>query len=317
MVRPDGEVRQVEIHTQFQRDDRGALASTVGTVTDITDAARFQAEREARQRADEMLRLKDAFLSNMSHELRTPLTAILGFAEVLAGEAADDQREFADAIVRGGRRLQDTLNAVLDLAQIQAGAVAMTIEPVDVAAEAAEALALLRPVAEAAGLALALDARPAAALADRAALHRVLHNLVGNALKFTPAGAVTVSVEADGPSVRLAVTDTGIGIAPDFLPRLFDEFTQASEGHARTHEGNGLGLSITRTLVDLMGGEIRVESTEGAGTCVTVTLAAAPPPAALPPLAAIASGAWVSLADASPADAPPAGVHSVGVPGAR
>ena len=274
IVRPDGEARHVEINAELRRD-AGATVGVVGTVTDITDAARFHAERDARQRADEMLRLKDAFLSNMSHELRTPLTAILGFAEVLGYEVADDQRELVEAIVRGGSRLRDTLNSVLDLAQLEAGAVPLAVVPVDLQAEAAEAVALLAPLAEGAGLTLTLDAQtPAWALADRPGLHRVLHNLIGNAIKFTPAGGVTVTVGTADGRVRLAVSDTGIGIPAAFLPRLFDEFTQASEGDARTHEGNGLGLSITRRLVALMGGEIAVESAQGMGTTFTVTLPA-------------------------------------------
>ena len=264
---------------EYVQEGQRTFTAIVRDVTTQKEAerARFEGEREARRRSEEMLRLKDAFLSNMSHELRTPLTAILGFAEVLADEVADEHREFARAIVHGGRRLGDTLNSVLDLAQIEAGAVTLDLGPVDAAAEAAHAVALLRPVADAAGLALSLDAAPATALADRAALRRVLHNLVDNAVKFTPAGTVVVTVAADGPAVRLVVADTGIGIAPGFLPRLFDEFTQASEGHARTHEGNGLGLSITKRLVELMGGEIAVESAPGEGTRVTVGLPAAPP----------------------------------------
>ena len=144
--------------------------------------------------------------------------------------------------------------------------------------EARDALAILAPVAAVVarqGLTLDVDGEAAHGFADRPALHRALYNLVGNALEFTPAGGVSVRVGEAAGRVRLCVADMDIGIEPAFLPRLFDEFTQASEGCARTHEGNGLGLSITRTLVGLMGGTLGVESTLGVGTTVTVDLPAA------------------------------------------
>ena len=280
IVHPDGEVRLIEVHVRARTDCDGAVIGAVASVSDLTDTARFEAEREARQRSEEMLRAKDAFLNNMSHELRTPLTAILGFADVLAAEAEGDQRDYAEAIVLGGRRLMDTLNSVLDLAQLEAGALEIDTVPTDLRDEAAGALGLLRSVAHKAGLTLAVDEGPPVyALADPGALARVLYNLVGNALKFTREGGVTVHVESDGERARLRVSDTGVGIPASFQPRLFAEFTQASEGDARSHEGSGLGLSITKRLVEMMGGTIDVESELGAGTTFTVALPAAEPPA--------------------------------------
>ncbi|HEX8387016.1 MAG TPA: PAS domain S-box protein [Rubricoccaceae bacterium] len=281
-VTRDGGFRHVEVHAQLARDEGGAVTGTTGTVTDITDTVRFEAEREARGRTEEMLRLKDAFLNNMSHELRTPLTGILGYAELLADEVGEEHREPVEVIVRSAHRLQETLNSVLDLAQLESGTVRLRAEPLDVLAEARDVLAVLAPVAKRQRLALDVVGDSVLALADRPALHRVLYNLVGNALKFTPAGGVRVSVEGGGGRVRLRVADTGIGIAAEFVPRLFDEFTQASEGYARTHEGNGLGLSITHRLVGLMGGTLAVESVPGAGTTFTVDLPAAVPVAVGP-----------------------------------
>src|SRR5690606_17800541 len=126
--------------------------------------------------------------------------------------------------------------------------------------------------AEAKGLAVTLTGTPAFALADRKALHRILSNLVSNAVKFTEAGGVTVEVGAGGGAVRVRVVDTGVGISPAFLPHLFDEFKQESEGYARRHEGNGLGLAITKRLTDLLGGTISVESVVGRGSAFTLTL---------------------------------------------
>ncbi|MEM1043716.1 MAG: HAMP domain-containing sensor histidine kinase [Bacteroidota bacterium] len=252
-----------------------------GSVTDITDTLRFEAERAARERTEEALRLKTVLLNNMSHELRTPLTGILGFSGVLVEEAPPDLKEFAHLIDRSARRLQDTLNSVLDLARLESGALELQPERLDVLAEAQGAGALLEPVAKQRGLSLSVQCEAVQATLDRGALHRVLYNLVGNALKFTEEGEVWVEV---GPgaaprSVVLCVSDTGIGIDEAFLPKLYEEFEQASVGLEREHEGSGLGLAITKRLVSLMGGRIEVESEVGAGTTFSVTLPAEPPAA--------------------------------------
>ena len=228
---------------------------------------------EAREQAETMARAKSAFLANMSHEIRTPLTAILGFAELLRDEVGHEHRDLAEAIEAGGRRLLGTLNSVLDLATLDARRATLRPRPLDVAEAVAESVALLRPLADARGLSLRVEAAGAVpAVLDAAALDRVVTNLVGNAVKFTDRGGVTVRVRADGAAVTLSVVDTGVGIDPAFLPHLFAEFRQASEGDGRSHEGTGLGLAITHRLVGLMGGEIDVESTPGVGTAFTVTL---------------------------------------------
>jgi signal transduction histidine kinase len=214
----------------------------------------------------------------MSHEFRTPLTAILGFADVLADEAPPDLQDYAEIIGRGGRRLLDTLDSVLALAQIEAGEMTVSPEPVDLYAEAGRACASLGPLALEKGLEMRLVGEPACALADRQAVGRILDKLIGNAIKFTSEGSVTVEVgEAEG-RVGLRVTDTGAGISAEFLSDLFDEFTQESEGHHRAYEGSGLGLTITKRLVGLMGGEIGVESEKGVGSAFTVALPAAAEP---------------------------------------
>ena len=274
----DGGTRHVEVHAQLQRGRGGAVVGTTGTATDVTDSVRYAAEHEARERTEEMLRLKDSFLSNMSHELRTPLTGILGFADVLAEEAPPHLHEPVAIIRQSAQRLQETVNSVLDLAQLEGEGVRLCPEPVDVAAEAREVAAALGAVAAGRGLSLGVVGAGCRAVVDRSALHRVLNNLVGNALKFTDRGGVTVRVEPAGGAVRVAVADTGRGIDPAFLPRLYDEFRQASEGLDREHEGNGLGMTITKRLVELMGGTIGVETALGVGTTFTVSLPLRPPP---------------------------------------
>ncbi len=294
-----GGYRHVEVHAQLSHNAAGEVVGTSGTVTDLTDTRRFEAEREAREKTEEMLRLKSAFLNNMSHEIRTPLTGILGFAEVLAEEVGDEHREPVEVIHRSATRLRDTLNSVLDLAQLESGEVKMAPVALDLREEVREAMQLLEPLAEGKGLGLHLAAGPTPAAVDRTALHRIVNNLVGNAIKFTDEGHVFVEVEAAGADVRLRVSDTGPGIDAAFHGRVFEEFKQASEGLDRSHEGTGLGLAITRHLVEVMGGTVALESTVGEGAVFTVTL-----PRSSEPRSSEAAGA-----DPGPADPNPTGAR--------
>ncbi|HHP7238801.1 PAS domain S-box protein, partial [Longibacter sp.] len=263
---------------------RGAGGTRLGIGIDVTERTRrAEALERARDAAEEMNRLKSAFLANMSHEIRTPLTAILGFSEAIR-ESLDSPHvppddlaiaaDFAQRIERGGRRLLDTLNSVLDLSRLEAGT--MTVRPasVNLVEEVREAIELVRQHAEDSGVAVEfVPKKTIHARTDRAALHRVLSNLIGNAIKFTPSGGrVTCTVDADPDSVHIGVEDTGIGIDAAFLPRMYRPFEQESAGLGRTFEGSGLGLTITAQLVDLLEGSIDVKSEKGTGTRVTVTL---------------------------------------------
>lgn len=264
--------------------DDEAVGGLVLNLRDVTERKRAQAVLlQAKRQAEEVAALKSTFLANMSHEIRTPLTAILGFSDVLVEELDDpSHREFIGLISRSGRRLMDTLNSVLDLARLEAGSDQLAAERLNVSDLVTEAVQMFQPAAGERGLALAaaIEGGPEAAheaVADEAALARVVHNLIGNALKFTEEGHITVSLhtEPSGPTgaqVVLRVRDTGIGIDEAFLPRVFGEFEQESSGAERTHEGAGLGLSISRQLVERMGGTIGVESQKGVGTVFTVTL---------------------------------------------
>ncbi len=275
--RRDGSRCHVEVHIQPLLED-GHVVRLVGVLTDITEAVRFKAEREARQKMEEMLRLKESFLNNMSHELRTPLAAIIGFAELLSDEVEDDQKELVEPIVRGGQRLLRTVNSVLDLAQLESEGIKLHPELFDVTAEVRQTAQVHRIEADRKGLFLTVEGSAAPAVLDRSGFGRVLDNLVGNAIKFTEHGGVTVVVEGEGAGVRIHVTDTGSGIAPEFLPHVFGEFRQASEGLDREYEGNGLGLTIASRLVRLMGGTIGVESLPGMGATFTTWFPGIPAP---------------------------------------
>ena len=263
------------------------VGGLVLNVRDVTERKRAEAVLvRAKEQAEEVARLKSAFLANMSHEIRTPLTGILGFADVLAEEVTDpQQQEFVELIARSGRRLMETLNSVLELARLEAGRVELALGPLSVAERAREAVAVLEPLARDRGLTLAVEehAPGIQARLDGPAFDRALANLIGNAIKFTERGHVTVSVEGDDAHVYVRVADTGVGIDPEFVPRLFDEFEQESTGIGRSHEGSGLGLSITRQLVERMHGAIDVESEKGVGTTFTLTFPRTDRPAAAHP----------------------------------
>ncbi len=229
--------------------------------------------KEANEELERANNLKDTFLANTSHELRTPLTAILGFTEVMQEETSNEEhREFLGIIEDNGRRLLDTLNALLDIAKIRAGMKLVERGPVDVCEKTREATRLLRSLADRKELQLTtcIPDEALCAILNPGYFERILQNLIGNAIKFTEEGSVTVRVQALDDHVEVSVQDTGIGIEQDFLPYLFKEFKQESSGITRTHEGSGLGLAITARLVDIMDGTIRVESTKGEGTLFVV-----------------------------------------------
>lgn len=265
-------------HLRLLGDDHFAQPGIDGFlihVRDVTDRAAFDAEMlKSRDRAEEMSRLKSVFLTNMSHEIRTPLTTILGFAEILVEEVNEDALEFVHLIQQGGERLLDTLMSILDLARLESSSFDITPEPFDVAAKIGEMCRLMAPLADEKGLSLEFSQHDDAieAVMDISAVERVVSNLVSNGIKFTKEGGVTVSLEADEDHVLIHVADTGIGISEEFMPFLFEDFKQESEGLSRIHEGSGLGLSITKRLVQLMKGNIMAESEKGRGTVFTVAL---------------------------------------------
>ena len=260
--------------------DDPAVGGLVLNLRDVTERMRAQAVLvQAKRQAEEVAALKSTFLANMSHEIRTPLTAILGFSSILGEEITDPtQREFIDLIARSGRRLMETLNSVLDLTRLEAGSGRLDGGRLDAADLVRETVVMVGPAAAEQGVAIRAEVGPGSheVIADEAALVRVLHNLVGNALKFTDEGEVVVSVRrGERGGVALEVRDTGIGIDPAFLPRIFGQFEQESTGHGRRYEGAGLGLALSHQMVERMGGTISVESEKGVGTTFTVVLPSA------------------------------------------
>lgn len=256
-----------------RRSDGGAMLGYQGIIRDITKQKLYEAGLiRAREEAEAISRLKSAIVTNMSHEVRTPLTAIMGFAAVLAQEVPVEYRDHLNHIEQNGRRLLNTLNAVLNLSCLEAGTLKLNFEPVNVAEEVYEKAALLRPLAEKKGLVLHVEpTKPEIyACLDQVCLDSILNNLITNAIKFTEQGVVSIAVGDTQDRVEIQISDTGIGISEAFLEYLFDEFKQESTGTTRMYEGIGLGLPVTKKFVELMEGEISVVSEHGKGSTFTV-----------------------------------------------
>ncbi|MBT8401954.1 MAG: PAS domain S-box protein [Rhodothermia bacterium] len=262
-----------QVRRNFSEDDINFLQSVANIIsTSIERHRQEEALIEAKNEAEEMSRLKSSFLANMSHEIRTPLTIMIGYAEALTEMVPDGVRAFAERIEQGGHRLLATLNSVLELSRIQAKELKLNLEDIDISEEVELASRLLNEMASAKDLDLRFERPEEVSLAriDKGSLQRIIDNLVGNAIKFTSRGHVELKVYEDATRVYMTVEDTGIGIGQEFLPYLFDEFKQESTGEARSHEGSGLGLTITRQMVEMHGGRITVESEKGVGTKFTV-----------------------------------------------
>ena len=215
---------------------------------------------------------KSQFLANMSHEFRTPLNAILGFTEVLQdeipGTVNDEQQEYLGDIHNAGGLLLRLINDVLDLSKVESGRLELFYETFPVAQTIREAITTLRGQAEKKGIFIHAQLPPDLGLitADQIRFKQVLFNLLSNAVKFTDSGGVTISAAIESGQLRLAVSDTGIGIKPEDMSRLFVEFAQVDASHARRYEGTGLGLALSKRLVEAHGGQIWGESRFGEGS---------------------------------------------------
>ena len=269
--RRDGEYRWFLGRALPGTDESGAIVQWFGTCTDIHDARRARAE------AEKANRLKDEFLATLSHELRTPLNAVMGWAHMLRDgrlRSAATLERGLDAIKRNAEAQSRLVQDLLDMSQIEAGQLPLQIVPVNVTDVVDAALATIRPAAEAKGVEVSatLGCDGAVLHADPQRLQQILWNLLGNAVKFTPPGGrVALDVQQRGREIHLAVEDTGPGIAPEFLPHVFEAFRQADASSTREHGGLGLGLAIVRRLVSLHGGHVDVAS-EGAGRGASFTV---------------------------------------------
>jgi len=275
IVRKDGERRMVLCTGHVQLDEMGLPVDMVGTTQDITERkALEEALREQNEQLLELDRLKSSFVNSVSHELRTPLTSIMGYAEFLEDEVAGplnpEQHAFVNQIQHGAGRLGNLVNDLLDFARLQSGAFKLMVREVDLPAKLNETLGALYPQAQDAQVALHLDVDESLPrfAGDPERIGQVLTNLIGNAIKFTPPGGrVDVSAFAVAGVTRVEIRDTGIGIAPQHQVKLFQKFYQIDPSTTREKGGAGLGLSISKALVEAHGGRIGMSSVLGEGSC--------------------------------------------------
>jgi signal transduction histidine kinase/CheY-like chemotaxis protein len=293
VARSDGVEVWAEGVVSFHADEQGRPQRLVGVLQNVTERKKVEAALiAAKEEAESATKAKSAFLATMSHEIRTPLNGVLGMAQAMEGDAlSQTQRERLTVIRQSGETLLAILNDVLDLSKIEAGKLDMDETEFDIQDLARGAYAAFTAIAGKKGVEFALTIDKGARgvyRGDSTRVRQILYNLVSNAIKFTERGDVQVRVGRRAGQLVLSVRDSGIGIAPEALKRLFSKFEQADSTTTRRYGGTGLGLAICRELAELMGGSIHAESAPGKGSTFTVRLpldrvATARPAAPAPP----------------------------------
>ncbi|HUF12941.1 MAG TPA: ATP-binding protein [Longimicrobiales bacterium] len=278
-------IQDVTAHIEYERkleDAAARQASLARELEDIVEQVRAEREvaEQARAEAEQASAAKTQFLAVVSHELRTPLNAISGFTELLAmqvgGSMTETQLEYVSRIDSSTRHLTGLIEQILMFSRIESGREDLDLEEMDIGVLTLEVADLLEPLARRKGLRFErrLAQVPMQARVDAARMRQILLNLVGNAIKFTDSGSVTVSVEPSGQEIEVLIADTGQGIPPHEMERIFEPFTQVDASATRRVGGTGLGLAVSRHLARLMGGDIRADSSPGAGSRFRLSLPA-------------------------------------------
>jgi PAS domain S-box-containing protein len=259
--RKDGKLIDISLTVSPIRSASGEIIGASKIARDITE------EKALRRAAADASRVRDEFLATLSHELRTPLNTLLGYTQMLQTGSLDpiSTRKALEAMARNGQALSDLVDAVLDASRIVSGTMRLRLQPMNIRTILEEAVETIRPALLAKSLDLEMSLEENLFVnADPDRMRQAIWNLLSNAMKFTPEGQVGLRAWRAGNTVRIEVKDTGIGIAPEALPRVFERFWQADPTHTREQSGLGLGLALVRYLVELQGGRIRASS-EGIG----------------------------------------------------
>ena len=311
-IHKDGSLVWLEAHPTVVWDDQGKPVEIQDAIRDISQRVALEADLiAARDVAEAAAQAKTEFLANMSHELRTPLTSVIGFSGLL--RARDNlpvaERTYADRIATASEALLSVINDILDYSKLEAEAVDLEPQPFDPRAMAQGAAAIIEDLCQTKGLTLVVEASDdlaPALMGDEGRLRQVTLNFLSNAVKFTGSGTVTLRVSDAAGRLRVAVTDSGIGISPDKIDTLFDRFTQADASTTRVYGGTGLGLAISRRLIEMMGGVIGAESRPGEGSTfwfeVPLGLAGAAAAVPVPVMSSLPSGVRILMADDAPAN---------------
>ncbi len=270
--RKNGTIIPVEISAKLikQGDEEILLA----IIRDNTERKKLELDLIlAKDKAEEMNRLKTVFLSNMSHELNTPMSGIIGFSELLLSEMEDkNHREMAKIIYKSGKRLNDTLNSILDLSKIESQKLDLKFSSVDLVTLLQECKYAFSDAVTRKGIKLntSFDQQKIIINSDGSIMYKVLCNIIDNSIKYTNQGEISIQVSETDDNAIIKVEDTGIGIPQESIDQIFEPFRQGSEGLSRRYEGMGLGLTITKKYIELLGGKISIESEQGKGTTITI-----------------------------------------------